>query len=85
MFVLSSSWRIPDPSLLFKNPRPLSPPQGPPDFLSTCLGMDSLTPRPMVVIREDMRFALGLAHFSASSLYRVSTQTANCKAHAIMS
>ena len=40
-FILSSSLRIPDPYLL-KNPKPLSPPQGPPDFLSTCLGIDSL-------------------------------------------
>ena len=44
MFVLSSFLRIPDPSLYFKSPRPLSPPQEPPpqDFLSTCLGTDSL-------------------------------------------
>ena len=44
MFVLSSFLRIPDPSLYFKRPRPLSPPQEPPpqDFLSTCLGTDSL-------------------------------------------
>ena len=41
MFVLSSSLRIPEPYLLLENPRPLSP-QGPPDFLSTCLGIDSL-------------------------------------------
>ena len=29
-------------SFLLENPRPLSP-RGPPDFLSTCLGIDSLT------------------------------------------
>jgi len=29
MFVLFSSLRIPDPYLLFKSPRPLSPPWGP--------------------------------------------------------
>ena len=38
-FVLFSSLRIPDPYLLFKSPRPLSPPQGP-GFLSTCLGIE---------------------------------------------
>ena len=42
MFVLSISLRIPEPYLLFENPRPLSP-WGLPDFLSTCLGIDSLT------------------------------------------
>ena len=50
MFVLSSSFRVPDHCLCFKSPRLLSP-QGPqtsfssgtPDFLSTCLGIDSLT------------------------------------------
>ena len=41
MFVLSSSLRIPDPYLLLENPRDFSP-QGPPDFLSTSLGIDSL-------------------------------------------
>ena len=41
MYVLSSSLRIPEPYLLLENSRPLSP-WGPPDFLSTCLGIDSL-------------------------------------------
>ena len=41
MSVLSSSLRIPDPYLLLKNPRPLSP-GGSLGFLSTCLGVDSL-------------------------------------------
>ena len=49
MFVLSS-WRIPDPYLLLENPKPLSP-QGPPSFLSTCLGIDSLTTRPQIIVR----------------------------------
>ena len=41
MFVLSSSLRIPDPSLL-KDPSPLPPGDpGSPDFLSTYLGIDS--------------------------------------------
>ena len=30
--------------LLHENPRPLFPPRGTPDFLSTCLGIDSLIP-----------------------------------------
>ena len=42
MFVLSSSLRIPDLYLLLENPRPLSP-WGLPNFLSTCLGIDSLS------------------------------------------
>ena len=42
MFFLSSSLRIPDPYLLLEIPRPLSP-RGRLDFLSTCLGIDSLT------------------------------------------
>ena len=37
MFALSSSLKIPDPYLCFESPRPLSPP----DFLTTCLGIDS--------------------------------------------
>ena len=41
-FDFSSSSRIPDPFLFLENPRPLSP-HGPSDFLSTCLGTDSLT------------------------------------------
>ena len=35
--------RIPDLFLLFESPRPLSPSQGPWDFLLTFLGIDSLT------------------------------------------
>ena len=41
MFALSSSLRILGPYLLLENPRSLSL-QGPPDFLSTCLGSASL-------------------------------------------
>ena len=41
-FVLSSSLRIPDPCLLLENPKSLSP-WGPLDFLSTHLGVDSLS------------------------------------------
>ena len=41
-FVLASSLRTPDLYLLLENPRSLSL-WGPPDFLSTCLGIDSLT------------------------------------------
>ena len=43
-FVLSSSLRIPDSYLLLESPRPLSPP----DFLSTCLEIDSLKTAQMV-------------------------------------
>ena len=43
MFVLFSSLRTPEPYLLLQSLRPLSPPQrGDPDFLSTCLGIESL-------------------------------------------
>ena len=43
--VLFSSLRIPEPNLHFESPRPLSLPWGPPDFLSTYLGIDSLRMR----------------------------------------
>ena len=41
VFVLSSSLRIPDPYLLFKSPRSPFSSSGIPDFLSTCLWIDS--------------------------------------------
>ena len=44
MFVISSSLRIPDHHLCFKRPRPLSPPRGTLELLSTCLGIDSFIP-----------------------------------------
>ena len=54
-FVFSSSLRIPDPYLLLESPRPLSP-QGPPDFLSICLGMYSLTTWPQIIVPVTSRW-----------------------------
>ena len=48
-FVLSSSLRIPAPCLLLENPIPLFP-WGPLDFLSTWLGIDSLTTSCLIIL-----------------------------------
>ena len=51
----SLTWFYPDPFLLFKSPRALSP-RGPPNFLSTCLGIDSLT-LSMRFSRQELKWA----------------------------